>query len=142
MTENTITDEQRKAFAELIKQSQTRFEDRYNGYLKSLKEEWAPKLDDRSKVRRFTEEIRNLRSKLSEAADNLRRMGFRVVDDGFISVDHDVTNTARRELDENIRTAEAERNQEEAKFRKAYFNVWSAQSVDEAKEIVSRLLNS
>jgi hypothetical protein len=142
MTENTITDEQRKAFAELIKQSQTRFEDRYNGYLKSLKDEWAPKLDDRSKVRRFTEEIRNLRSKLSDAADNLRRMGFRVVDDGFISVDHDVTNNARRELDENIRSAEAERDQEEAKFRKAYFNVWSAQSVDEAKEIVSRLLNS
>jgi hypothetical protein len=141
MNDNSITDEQRKAFAELIKQQQTRFEDRYNGHLKSLREEWAPKLDDRSKVRRFTEEIRNLRSKLSEAADNLRRMGFRVVDDGFISVDHDVTNNARRELEDTVRAAEVERDQEEAKFRKAFFNVWSAQSVDEAKEIVGRIFS-
>lgn len=141
MNEQPITDEQRKAFAELIKQQQARFEDRYSGYLKSLKDEWAPKLEDRSKVRRFTEEIRNLRSKLSDAADNLRRMGFRVVDDGFISVDHDVAHDAHRELEQSIKVAEVERDQQEAKFRKAFFNVWSAQSVDEAREIVSRLLS-
>ena len=141
MNEQPITDEQRKAFAELIKQSQSRFEDRWNAYLKSLKDEWAPKLDERSKVRRFMEEIRNLRSKISEAAENLRRMGFRVLDDGLISVDYDVTRDARRELEESIKATEVERDQQEARYRKALFDVWSSQSVDQAREIVSRVVS-
>lgn len=136
-----MTDEQRKAFAELIKQSQSRFEDRCNAYLKSVKDEWAPKLDERSKVRRFMEEIRSLRSKISEAAENLRRMGFRVVDDGLISVDYDVTRDARRELDDSIKATEIERDQQEARYRKALFDVWSSQSVGQAREIVSRVVS-
>lgn len=141
MNENTITDEQRKAFSELIKQSQSRFEDRCNAYLKSLRDEWAPKLDERSKVRRFMEEIRSLRSKISEVAENLRRMGFRVVDDGFVSVDHDVTRDARRELEESVRATEIERDQQEARYRKALFDVWSSESVDQAREIVTRVVS-
>jgi Spy/CpxP family protein refolding chaperone len=86
------------------------------------------------------EEIRSLRSKISEAAENLRRMGFRVLDDGLISVDYDVTRDARRELEESIKATEVERDQQEAKYRKALFDVWSSQSVDQAREIVSRIV--
>jgi len=138
---NTITDEQRKAFSELIKQQQSRFSDRYHGYLKNLKAEWAPKLEERSKVGRVTEEIRNLRAKLSDAANQLRRMGFRVVDDGFISVDYDGTGEAHREFEQSLRAVEIEKDQQEAKFRKAFFDVWSAESVDEAREIVAGLVS-
>lgn len=141
MNEQAITDEQRKAFADLIKQSQSRFEDRCNAYLKSVKDEWAPKLDEKSKVRRFMEDIRTLRSKISEAAENLRRMGFRVLDDGLISVDYDVTRDSRRELEESIKATEVERDQQEARYRKALFDVWSSQSVDQAREIVSRIVS-
>src|ERR1700737_4556077 len=103
---NTIPDEQRKAFSELIKQQQKRLSDRYDGYMKSLRSEWAPRLQERSKVQRVMEEIRNLRGKLSEYAENLRRMGFRVVDDGFISVDYDVAGDTHRQLEESIKAAE------------------------------------
>ena len=138
---NTITDEQRKAFSELIKQQQKRLSDRYDGYMKSLRTEWAPKLQERSKVQRVMEEIRNLRAKLSEYAENLRRMGFRVVDDGFISVDYDVAGDTHRQLEESIKAAEVERDQQESHFRKAFFDVWSAENVDEAREIVARVLS-
>ena len=138
---NTITDEQRKAFSELIKQQQKRLSDRYDGYMKSLRAEWAPKLQERSKVQRVMEEIRSLRAKLSEYAENLRRMGFRVVDDGFISVDYDVAGDTHRQLEESIKAAEVERDQQESHFRKAFFDVWSAENVDEAREIVARVLS-
>ena len=141
MNGSTITDEQRKAFSELIKQQQNRFSDRYQRYLKDLKSEWAPKLEARSRVGRVTEEIRNLRAKLSEAANQLRHMGFRVVDDGFISVDYDGASDTSRELENSLKIAEVERDQQEARFRKAFFDVWSAQTVDEAREIVAGVVS-
>jgi len=138
MNDQPISDEQRKAFAELIKQQQKRFGDRYGDYLKSLKQEWGPKLDERSKARRVMEEIRNLRSKISEAAEHLRHMGFRVVDDGLISVDLESTGADRRDMEEAMKAAEIERDQQEATFRRAFFDLWSTKSVDEAREIVGR----
>jgi len=140
MNEYTITDEQRKAFAELIKQNQQRFEDRFAGYLKSLKEEWSPRLEERSRVRRVMDDIRNLRSKISESAEALRRMGFKVVDDGLISIDYDVTGEARREFGEAVKSVEVERDQQEARYRKALFDVWSAPSVEQAREVVGRFV--
>jgi hypothetical protein len=138
---NTITDEQRKAFSELIKQQQKRLADRYDGYMKSLRTEWEPKLQGRSKVQRVMEEIRHLRGKLSEHADNLRHLGYRVIDDGFISVDYDVAGDTTRQLEESIKAAEVERDQQESQFRRAFFDVWSAENVDEAREIVARVLS-
>jgi hypothetical protein len=43
MNDQPISDEQRKAFAELIKQQQKRYGDRYGEYLKSLRQEWGPR---------------------------------------------------------------------------------------------------
>jgi hypothetical protein len=86
------------------------------------------------------EEIRTLRSKLTENADHLRRMGFRVVDDGLISIDYDVDRDARRELDEAKRAAYEEHEGSLAKFRKAIFDIWSVSTADEAREIVRRLM--
>ena len=138
MNDQPISDEQRKAFAELIKQQQKRYGDRFGEYLKSLKQEWGPKLDDRSRARRVMEDIRNLRSKISEAAEHLRHMGFRVVDDGLIPVDLERPGADRRDMEGAIKAAEIEREQNEAVFRKAFFDLWSTKSVDEAREIVGR----
>jgi hypothetical protein len=138
MNDQPISDEQRKAFAELIKQQQKRYGDRFGEYLKSLKQEWGPKLDERSRARRVMEDIRNLRSKISEAAEHLRHMGFRVVDDGLISVDLERPGADRRDMEEAMKAAEIEREQNEAVFRKAFFDLWSTKSVDEAQEIVGR----
>jgi len=140
MYENQLTDEQRKAFAELIKETEKRYETRFSDSLRSLKDELAPKIEAKSRVRQLMEDIRNLRSKLAEAADGLRRMGFRVVDDGMISIDYDVDRDARRQLDELKRSAHEEHEETLAKFRKAIFDVWSAKTADEATEIVRRLM--
>src|SRR3984885_14961826 len=125
MNDQPITDEQRKAFAELIKQQQKRYGDRYGDYVKSLKQEWGPRIDGMSKARRVMDEIRHLRSKISEAAEHLRTMGFRVVDDGLISVDLERPGADRRDMEEAIKAAEIEREQNEAVFRKAFFDLWS-----------------
>jgi hypothetical protein len=138
MNDQPITDEQRKAFAELIRQQQKRYGDRYGEYLKSLRQEWGPRIDGMSKARRVMDDIRNLRSKISDAAENLRRMGFRVVDDGLISVDLENAGGDRRDMEEAIKAAEIEREQQDATFRRAFFDLWSTKSVDEAREIVGR----
>lgn len=140
MNETLITDEQRKAFADLIKESEKRHEQMFGDYLKSLKDEVAPKLEAKSRVRQFMDDLRNFRAKTAEAADGLRRLGFRVVDDGLISVDIDVDRDARRQLEEARRSAYAEHEEQSAKFRKAIFDVWSAKTADEAREIVRRLM--
>lgn len=140
MNETLITDEQRKAFADLIKESEKRQEQMFGDYLKSLKDEVAPKLEAKSRVRQFMDDLRNFRAKASEAADGLRHLGFRVVDDGLISVDIDVDRDARRQLEEARRSAYAEHEEQSAKFRKAIFDVWSARTADEAREIVRRLM--
>ena len=140
MNENLLTDEQRKAFADLIKESEKRYEVNFNESLRSLKEELAPKVEAKSKVRQFMEDMRILRGKLAETADGLRRMGFRVVDDGMISIDYDLDRDARRQLDELKHSAHEEHESTLGKFRKAIFDVWSAKTADEASEIVRRLM--
>jgi hypothetical protein len=138
MNDQPISDEQRKAFAELIKHQQKRYGDRYGEYLKSLRQEWGPRIDGMSKARRVMDDIRNLRSKISDAAEHLRRMGFRVVDDGLISVDLESVGGDRKDMEEAIKAAEIERDQQDATFRRAFFDLWSTKSVDEAREIVGR----
>jgi Spy/CpxP family protein refolding chaperone len=139
MNDTPITDEQRKAFADLIKESEKRQEQMFGDYLKSLKDEVAPKLEAKSRTRQFMDDIRNFRAKLSEAAaEGLRRLGFRLVDDGLISIDIDVDRDSRRQFDEARRSAYAEHEEQSAKYRKAIFDVWSAKTADEAREIVRR----
>src|SRR5713226_9558055 len=140
MNETTITDEQRKAFADLIKESEKRYETKFNDYFRSLKDQLAPKVEAKSRIRQLMEDVRNLRTKLAEAADGLRRMGFRVVDDGFISVDYEVSRDVSREYEEAKRSAYEDHEESLAKFRKAIFDVWSSQSPDEAREIVRRAM--
>lgn len=80
-----ITDDQRKAFANLIKEAQQRYERELDGRFKSLKDSYIPRFEAGSKAKQVIEQIRSLREKLGEASDQLRRLGFRVVDDGFVS---------------------------------------------------------
>lgn len=140
MNDTYLSDDQRKAFADLIKESQKRYESKFEDYLRSLKNDLTPKLEARSRVRELMESIRTLRGKLSEAADNLRRLGFRVVDNGMISIDYDLGGDVRRELEDAKHSAHEEHEASIAKFRKAIFDVWSAKSTDEAREIVQRLM--
>lgn len=140
MTENQLTDEQRKAFSDLIKEAEQKHQQQFELNLRMLKDEIAPRLEAKSRVKQIMDDIRNWRSKLAEAANTLRRMGFRVVDDGMISIDYDFDSDARRNYDQSIREAQEENQRSTARFRKAIFDVWSARSVDEAQEIVRRLI--
>jgi hypothetical protein len=134
-----ITEEQRKAFADLIKEAEKRFENEFDGYLNSLKHELTPKLEARSKARALFDMVRNLRGKLSEATNALRKMGFHV-EDGIISIDYDTGDDVRGQIDEVKRGAQEERQKVKAKFRSALFSVLSAQSVDEARKVVEAVL--
>ena len=140
MNNNTLTDEQRRAFADLIKEVQKKYEQDFNNHLLGLKAEVAPRLESRSKISQLMDDIRNFRSKLSEAADSLRRFGFRVIDDGMISVDYDVERDAQRLYEQKARQAREDHEQASTGFRKAIFDVWSAETAEEAREIVRRLV--
>lgn len=134
-----ITDDQRKAFADLIKDAERRFESGFNDYFKELKEDLTPKLEARSRAKLLMENVRAFKGKLSEAMNGLRRMGYHV-DDGMIAIDYDTQGDMRREMEEIKRSALEEREKRVTKFRKAIFDVWSTHDVDEAKRIASEVL--
>jgi hypothetical protein len=134
-----ITDDQRKAFADLVKDAERRFESGFDDYFKELKEDLTPKLQARSRAKAMMESVRSLRGKLAESLNGLRRMGYHV-DDGMIAIDYDTQEDMRRELDDVKRSALEERDKRVARFRKAIFDVWSAQDVEQAKRIVSEVL--
>ena len=136
---NMITDDQRKAFADLVKDAERRFESGFDDYFKELKEDLTPKLQARSRAKAMMESVRSLRGKLAESLNGLRRMGYHV-DDGMIAIDYDTQEDMRRELDDVKRSALEERDKRVARFRKAIFDVWSAQDVEQAKRIVSEVL--
>ena len=134
-----MTDDQRKAFADLIKEAERRFESTFNEEFKQLKEDLTPKLEARSRVKGLMENVRSLRGKLAESLNGLRRMGYHV-DDGMIAIDYDTQGDVQRELEEVKRSALDERDKRIAQFRKAIFDVWSVTDVDLAKRIVSEVL--
>src|ERR1039458_5853984 len=131
-----ITDDQRKAFADLIKDAERRFESTFSDEFKQLKEDLTPRLEARTRAKQMMETVRNLRGKLAESLNGLRRMGYQV-DDGVIAIDYD---TQGSDLEDIKRSALDERDKRVAQFRKAIFDVWSVQDVDQAKNIVSRVL--
>ncbi len=139
MYDSHITDDQRKAFADLIRDAQRRFEADFEGYLSSLKDDLSPKIEARARVRGLMDTVRSLKGKLAEAAVGLRKMGFHV-DEGMIAIDYDTRGDVRRELEEVKRSALEEREKSIVKFRKAIFDVWSAQNPDEAKKVVESIL--
>ena len=134
-----MSDDQRKAFAELIKDAERRFESTFDDDFKRLKSDFTPKLEARSRAKVMMDNVRSLRGKLAESLNGLRRLGYHV-DDGMISIDYDLQGDAREELEEMKRSALEERAKWTAKYRKAIFDVWSAQDVDQAKKIVSEVL--
>lgn len=134
-----ITDDQRKAFANLIREAQQRYEREFDNRVKSLKDSYIPRFEAGSKARHVIEQIRSLREKLGEASEQLRRLGFRVVDDGFVSVDYDSSSQPYREFEDQKSSLMAERDQALDSFRSSVFNVWSARTADEARDIVRSL---
>jgi len=135
-----ITDDQRKAFAELIKDAERRFESDFDDGLRQLKNDLTPKLEARSRAKVMMENVRSLRGKLAESLNGLRRLGYHV-DDGMIAIDYDSNDGLRQEIEEMKRSALQERAARMAKFRKAIFDVWSAYDVDQAKKIVAEALS-
>jgi hypothetical protein len=134
-----ISDDQRKAFADLIKDAERRFESGFNEYFKELKDDLTPKLEAKSRAKVLMENVRSFKGKLAEALNGLRRLGYHV-DDGMIAIDYDTQEDVRGQMEEVKRSALEERNKSIAKFRKAIFDVWTAQDADQAKRIVSEVL--
>jgi len=135
-----LTDEQRKAFANLIREQQKRDESSFGDFLKSLKDAFTPKFDRGTKVRTAMDQLRYLRGKLTEVADTLRQNGFRVVDDGIVSVDYDVSNAPFNDFEKTRLKAQEEHAANEEAYRKGILEIWSARTQDEARAIVQRLL--
>lgn len=137
---NTLTDDQRKAFANLIREAQQRYERDFDQRAKSLKDSFAPRFEAGTKVRHIMDDIRTLRAKIGEAAEQLRRFGFRVMDDGFVSIDYDVSGQPYREYEKEKESLQNEHAENMEAFRQSVFDVWSAKTPDEAREIVRRLM--
>jgi hypothetical protein len=137
MYENQISEDQRKAFLELIRDAQKRYERDFDDYLGSLKGGLAPKLEAHARARSLMETVRHLRGKLSEAITGLRQLGFSV-EDGMIAIDYATSDDVRREVDEVRRSAKEEREKSLSNFRSATLTLLSASTVDEARKIVEQ----
>jgi hypothetical protein len=139
MNTEHITDEQRKAFADLIREAERRFEKDFDGYFDSIKRDLAPRAEARSRTRNLFEAVRSMRTKLSDALGQLQKMGYRV-DDGMIAIDYEPQDNGKAELESIQQEAIEQRNVKRMKFRKALFDVLSAQTVDEARELVEKII--
>jgi hypothetical protein len=139
MNNEHITEDQRKAFADLIREAERRFEKDFDGYFDSIKRDLAPRAEARSRTRHLFEAVRSMRTKLSEALGQLRSMGYHV-DDGMIAIDYEPHDNGKAELESIQQEAVEQRNVKRVKFRKALFDVLSAQSVDEARQLVERVI--
>jgi hypothetical protein len=139
MDEIQISEDQRRAFLDLIKDAQKRYENDFEDYLGSLKGGLGPKLEARARVQTLMENVRHFRGKLSEAITGLRQMGFRV-DDGMISIDVGTGDDLRRELDEARHSAKEERQKSIQNFKAATLAILSASTVDEARKIVEQFV--
>jgi hypothetical protein len=135
-----LTDEQRRGFANLVKEAQKEYEQSFEKLLLSIKNEMSPRLESRSRVAQLMDDIRNFRAKLTDAADNLRRFGFRVIDDGIISVDYDIERDGRRLYEDKVKQAREDHERATAGFRKATFDVYAAESLEDARDIVRGLV--
>jgi hypothetical protein len=141
MNNTPLTDEQRRGFAELVKEAQKKFEQDFDKHLLTIKSEMSPRIDLRSKAAQLMSDLRSFRTKLTDVADQLRRYGYRVVDDGgIISVDYDIERDARRLQEDKVKEAREDHERATAGFRKAIFDVYSADSLEEAREVARRLV--
>ncbi len=132
-----ISEDQRRVFLDLVRDSQKKYERDFDDYLGSLKGGIGPKLEARARVQTLMENVRHLRGKLSEAIAGLRQMGFRV-EDGMITVDVSTGDDVRREIDDAKQAAKEKRQESLAAFRAATLSVLSASTVEEAKKIVEQ----
>ena len=139
MNNEHISDEQRKAFVDLVREAERRFEKDFDGYFDSMKRDLAPRAEARSRVRNLFEAVRSMRAKMSEALGQLRSLGYHV-DDGMIAIDYEPHDTGKAELESIQQEAIEQRNVKRMKFRKAMFDVLSAQTVDEARQLVERVI--
>src|SRR5665213_1308413 len=96
-------------------------------------------------ARRWLIEIMDLimgngrRTKLTDALGQLRSMGYHV-DDGMIAIDYEPQDNGKAEMESIQQEAIEQRNVKRMKFRKALFDVLSAQTVDEARAMVERVI--
>ena len=139
MNNEHISDEQRKQFADLIREAERRFEKDFDGYFDSIKNDLAPRAEVRSRTRHLFEAVRAMRTKLTDALGQLRSMGYHV-DDGMIAIDYEPQDNGKAELESIQQEAIQQRNVKRMKFRKALFDVLSAQSVDEARQLVEKVI--
>ena len=98
-----ITEEQRRAFADLIRDAEKRFEKDFDGYLDSMTRDLTPKIESCSRARSLLDTVRNLTAKLGDASTQLRKMGFHV-EDNMIAIDFDDRTDMRKEI-ENVKQA-------------------------------------
>lgn len=139
MNNEHITDEQRKQFADIVREAERRYDREFDGYFDSISKEIVPRIEARSRTRNLFDTVRSLKAKLSEALMQLRAQGYRV-DDGMIAIDLPTRDDEKNELEELKRDAVQERNVKRAKFRKALFDLASLQTVDEARQLVEQVI--
>lgn len=139
MNTDHITEDQRKAFIELLKDSERRFEKDFDGYFDSIKRDIAPKVEARSRVRQLFEKVRSLRSNLTDTLRQLQTLGYRV-EDGMIAIDYEPQNEWKDELEQVKSEALSQRNEKRLMFRKALFDVLSAQTVEDARRTVEKIV--
>jgi hypothetical protein len=140
-----LTQEQRKEFVQLLKDSKTRvLESLTNRYNKRYAKAWTvaiTKLAERLGAKKLCEEAVAAQKKLKESDKALRTLGFTFDDRGDLVLTSDGRDRYSEEVDEardELMASEVEESRK--KYETAILNVLATDSVEEAKGIVEPLV--
>jgi len=142
-TQTTITAEQRKAFAELLKANGAA-RNRALSALRDVKYDLRESLvEEEAKARGALElvrEIADLERQKDDREHTLSALGFRVDSDGDLELDYGAPQRLKNSIDERVRKELGTEGDIERKYDHAMTKVLAANTAEEAATIVESLL--
>lgn len=140
----TITAEQRKALADLLKpngaaraRALSAYRDAESQLRQSLVEEEAKKRG----ALKLAQEITDLEKRKDDHEHTLEGLGFHVIsDDGEISLRYDAPRALKKSIDERVRKQLGTEHDIERQYDRAMIKVQTVNSADEAAKLVESLL--
>jgi len=139
----TITAEQRKAFADLLKPNGAARERALSAHNDAASERRESLLNEEAGkcgALDLAREITQLEKQKDDQEQKLEALGFNVDSDGDISLRYDAPRALKNSIEERVRTQFGSRSDIERTYNQAMVKVLAAETADEAAKIVESLL--
>jgi len=149
-----FTVRQREVFADLLASAKSRKQSEYSSLRTETESEFIQKLASESGATKIVERIKTAnqavvdaeraveasQSELQNAENALEASGFSVDSDGVLSLDRHAPRSMRQARDKYLGTFEKENKEKLHEYDVATLNVWAAETADEAKKCVEKLV--